>query len=410
MHRAAKVPLTLLFGLLAAACTDARQGPSPTAPGATPAGPRGAVSTDGTSLGQPVPGLTLAQLSAFNRGKVLFDKTFTQSTGLGPIFNASSCRECHGEDEGPSGFTGDELETHFTNVRSDGSCDLLTSKGGFVHQDSVTPKLFQVTGLTSEPFPTVTHQRGTRSTPDVFGFGLIAAIPNQAILDQEDPYDYDYDGVSGRAHYTADNDIGKFGRKAQEGSITAFNAGALLQEMGITNARNPSENNIGGNPVPAGVDLAPDPEISSTDFDDLNSFVIFLAPPAQAPLTTNAAYGRDLFRSIGCTTCHTPQYTTTDVGIAALSYKTVRPFSDFLLHDMGSTLGDICLNQARKQEFRTEPLMGVRFMEVFMHDGRATSITQAISLHGGEGANARARFNNLTATQKAQLLEYVNSL
>ncbi|HEX8907480.1 MAG TPA: di-heme oxidoredictase family protein, partial [Longimicrobiaceae bacterium] len=364
----------------------------------------------GTSLGQPISGLSLSQLSAFNRGKVLFEKTFTQYNGLGPIFNASSCRECHGETQDVTGGTGDEVETHFTNVRSDGTCDPLTSKGGFVHQDSTTPKLFQVTGLTSEPFPSVTFQTGRRSTPDVFGFGLIAAIPNQAILDQEDPYDANYDGVSGRAHYTPDNDIGKFGRKAQEGSVTAFNAGALLQEMGITNTRNPTENNIGGNPVPAGVDLAADPEMSSTDFDDLNSFVIFLAPPPAVPLTTNATYGRDIFNSIGCKTCHTPAYTTTDVGIAALSYKSVRPFSDFLLHDMGSTLGDICLGQARRQEFRTEPLMGARFLEVFMHDGRATTIDQAIQLHGGEGANSRTRFNNLTSTQKAQLIEYVNSL
>ncbi len=408
MRHAAKVPLTLLFGLLAAACTDARQGPSPTAPGLQPVGPLGAVSTDGTTLGQPVPGLSLSQLAAFNRGQVQFERTFTQLTGLGPTFNASSCAECHGEEEGPPGFTGDEVETHFTNVRSDGSCDPLTAKGGFVHQDSVTPKLFQATGLTSEPFPTVTHQRGTRSTPDIFGFGLIAAIPNQAILDQQDPYDYNYDGISGRAHYTPDNDIGKFGRKAQEGSITLFNAGALVAEMGVTNKFNLQENSIGGAAIPAGVDPTPEPEISGTDFDDLNSFVIFLAPPPQAPLTTNALYGRDIFNSIGCKTCHTPQYTTTDVGIAPLSYKTIRPFSDFLLHDLGTA--DICLGQATRREFRTEPLMGVRFMEFFMHDGGATTITQAISLHGGEGANTRTRFNNLTSTQKAQLLEYVNSL
>lgn len=410
MRRAATLPLTLLFGLLAAACTDAREGPTATAPGLSPITLRAAESAAGTTLGQPLPGLSLSQLASFNRGKTLFEKTFTQFSGLGPIFNASSCRECHGETQDVTGGTGDEIETHFTNVRSDGSCDPLTSKGGFVHQDSVTPLLHNATGLNSEPFPTVTHQRGMRSTPDLFGFGLIAAIPNQAIIDQQDPYDSNYDGVSGRAHYTPDNDIGKFGRKAQEGSVTAFNAGALLQEMGITNSRNPAENNIGGMAIPPGVDPTPEPEMNDTDFNDLNNFVIFLAPPPAKALTTNATYGRDIFNSIGCKTCHTPQYTTTDVGIAVLSYKTVRPFSDFLLHDMGSTLGDICLNDARQREFRTEPLMGARFLEVFMHDGRATTIDQAIQLHGGEGANARTRYNNLTSTQKGQLIEYVNSL
>jgi CxxC motif-containing protein (DUF1111 family) len=410
MRRAAQIPLTLLFGLLAAACTDDRQGPTPTAPVAVPGGASHMVSASGTTLGQPIAGLTLAQLASFNRGKVLFEKTFTQLGGLGPIFNASSCAECHGETQDVLGGTGDEVETHFSNVRSDGSCDPLTAKGGFVHQDSVTQLLRSATGLTSEPFPTVAHSRGMRSTPDLFGFGLIAAIPNQAIVNQEDPYDYNYDGISGRAHYTAAGDIGKFGRKANEGSVTLFNAGALLNEMGITNKFNMSENNIGGMAIPYGVDPTPEPEISSSDFDDLNSFVIFLAPPPAVPLTTQATQGRDLFNSIGCAGCHTAQYTTTDVGIAALSYKTVRPFSDFLLHDMGTENLDICLDKAQRREFRTEPLMGARFLEVFLHDGRAATIQEAVAGHGGEGAGSRTRFNGLTLTQQAAVVAYVNSL
>ena len=404
MRRAASIPLTLLFGLLVAACTDDLSNPT-----AAPAKPRHDVVT-ASSLGDPVPGLTTAQLASFTRGRDVFDRTFTQGTGLGPAFNASSCSECHGEDDGVLGGTGDEVETHFTAVRSDGTCNPLTSKGGFVHQDSVTPKLLAAFGLTSEPFPTTAHNRGTRTTPDLFGFGLIAAIPNQAILNQEDPFDYNGDGISGYAHRTAAGDIGKFGRKAQEGSITLFNAGALLNEMGITNKFNLTEVNFGGLTYPAGVDPTPEPEISSTDFDDLNSFVIFLAPPPTVPLTAEATTGKSLFSSIGCTSCHTAQYTTTDVGIPALSYKTVRPFSDFLLHNMGTSTADICLDQAFTTEFRTEPLMGARFMEQFMHNGAASTIEQAISLHGGEGSNARTRFNNLTSTQKAAVVAYVNSL
>jgi CxxC motif-containing protein (DUF1111 family) len=406
MRRAATPPLALLISLSVAACTDAR--PPTTAP-LLPA-PHRDVSATASTLGDPVPGLTLAQLSAFTRGKAVFQRTFTQSTGLGPIFNASSCTECHGEEAGPVGGTGDEVETHFSAVRSDGSCNPLTSKGGFVHQDSVTQKLFLATGLTSEPFPTVAHQRGMRSTPDLFGFGLLAAIPNSALLNAEDPFDYNGDGISGYAHRTAAGDIGKFGRKAQEGSLTLFNAGALLQEMGITNKFNMTENNIGGMAIPAGVDLTPEPEISNSDLDDLNSFVIFLAPPPAVLLTTQASSGKTLFSSIGCTSCHTPQFTTTDVGIAALSYKTVRPFTDLLLHDMGPDLADICLDQAFRSEFRTEPLMGARFAESFLHDGRAGSIEGAIAFHGGEGSRSRTRFNGLTATEKAAVVAYVNSL
>lgn len=407
MRPAAKLTLALASGLLLAACTDER--PTPTAP-LTPPGRANDVTASATQLGDPIPGLTSAQLAAFTRGKVIFQKTFTQSGGLGPIFNASSCQECHGEDEGPVGGTGDEVETHFTNRRSDGSCDLLASRGGFVHQDSTTPKLFAATGLTSEPFPTVTHQRGTRTIPDLFGFGLLAAVPNSALLNAEDPYDYNGDGISGYAHRTAAGDIGKFGRKANEGSLTLFNAGAFLNEMGITNRFNPRENNIGGAAIPPGVDPTPEPEIADGALDDLNSFVLFLAPPPQLPLTAQASTGKTLFAQIGCTGCHTPSFTTTDVGIPALSYKKIAAFTDLLLHDMGTGAADICLDQAFQTEFRTEPLMGARFMEQFMHDGRATTIPAAISFHGGEGAGTRSRFNALTAAQRDAVVAYVLSL
>jgi CxxC motif-containing protein (DUF1111 family) len=406
MRRAAKLSLALLSGLLLAACSDER--PTPTSP-RTPIGPRGDVTALSVE-GDPVPGLTAAQMAAFTRGKVIFQQTFTQAGGLGPIFNASSCVECHGEDTGPVGGIGDEVETHFTNRRADGSCDLLASRGGFVHQDSVTPKLFAATGLTSEPFPTVTHQRGTRTIPDLFGFGLLAAVPNSALLNAEDPFDSNGDGITGYAHRTAAGDIGKFGKKANEGSLTLFNAGALLNEMGITNKFNLTENNIGGNPIPAGVDPHGEPEISDANFDDLNSFVIFLAPPPALPLTAQATTGKSLFSSIGCTGCHTPQFTTTDVGIPALSFKTIRAFTDLLLHDMGTTTQDICLDQAFRTEFRTEPLMGARFMDKFLHDGRATTIEGAISFHGGEGAGARSRFNALTLAQRDAVVAYVLSL
>jgi len=409
MRRAIGFPGTALLcgALLLAACHDTPGEP------AAPARPLAAVALADAGLGNPIPGLTSAQLASFNRGKLLFENEFTPGTGLGPAFNASSCAECHGEPEegGVTGAGGDEIETHFTNLRWDGSCDLLTSKGGFVRQDSVTPKLLAAFGLSSEPLPTTTHQRGSRTTVDVFGFGLLAAVPNQTLINLSDPFDFNYDGISGRAHYLPNGDLGKFGRKAQEGSLTLFNAGALLQEMGITNKFNPKENQFGSYALPVGVDFTPDPEISSSDFDDLNNFVLFLAPPPQLPLTTEAQAGKTLFSQTGCASCHVPTLTTTDVGIAALSYKQVSAFTDLLLHNMGSSRADICLGDAGRAEFRTEPLMGLRFVETFMHDGAAETITDAILLHGGEGARARDRFlYNLTSTQRAALLAYLQSL
>ncbi|HEX6746916.1 MAG TPA: di-heme oxidoredictase family protein [Longimicrobium sp.] len=390
------------------ACADDRRGDeaTPTAPGA----PR--ASGSGPQLGDPLPGLSSSELAAFNRGKLVFQRGFTQSTGLGPTFNASSCAECHGEEEGPVGGTGDEVETHFTNLRSDGTCDLLAASGGFVHQDSVTPALFAATGLTEEPFPTAQHQRGTRSIPDLFGFGLLAEVPAQVIISYAtyDPNDSNGDGISGRAQLFG-SEVGRFGRKGNEPSLTVFNAGALLNEMGITNALNMTENSIGGAAIPAGVDPTPEPEISSSDLDDLNAFVRFLAPPPQLPLTAEATTGKNLFASIGCAGCHRPTLTTGWMSRSlALSGKDVNAFTDLLLHDMGPEDADICLGQAANAEFRTEPLMGARFMEFFMHDGRATSVTEAIQFHGGEGSGARTSFFNLTTAQQSAVLAYVNSL
>ncbi|HEX5724093.1 MAG TPA: di-heme oxidoredictase family protein, partial [Longimicrobiaceae bacterium] len=329
MRRIAPVLLTPISGLLLAACSDAGREPTPTA-----VAPLEHPAFSVTSLGGPLPGLSSSQLAAFNRGKAVFQRAFTQGTGLGPIFNASSCAACHGAATGAIGGAGAQVEIHFTNLRSDGTCDPLTSKGGTVHQDSVTPALFQATGLTSEPFPNETHQRATRSTPDLFGFGLLAEIPSQLLVDNPafDPNDSNGDGISGRAQLLG-GEIGRFGRKGNGPTLPLFNAGALLQEMGITNASFMAENNVGGDPIPPGVDPTPEPEISSADLDDLNAFVRFLAPPPPLPLTPQATTGQDLFASIGCTSCHTPSFRTGfQSGIRALSGKEVRAFTDLLLH------------------------------------------------------------------------------
>jgi len=409
MRCAALVPATVACVVLLAACSDAPSEPHSTV---RPL-PSAVISAlDAAALGQPLSGLTAAQLAAFTRGRAVFEREFSDRTGLGPAFNASSCAECHGEPEegGVTGAGGDEVETHFTNRRVDGTCDALLGGGGFVRQDSVTARLFRATGLSQEPLPSAPYQLGARTTVDLFGFGLLAAVADRTLRSLADPFDFNRDGISGRVHVTSTGEIGRFGRKAQEADLALFNAGAMFNEMGITNQFNPAENSFGGAPMPARVDIAADPELANADLDDLNAFVSFLAPPAQLPLTAAARTGQDLFNSVGCAGCHVPSLPTADVGVAALSLKRVSAFTDLLLHDMGGELADICLGDARSSEFRTEPLMGVRFVEQFMHDGRAATIDQAVSYHGGEGTRSRNRFANLSAAQRAALVEYVNSL
>src|SRR3989441_12629969 len=113
---------------------------------------------------------------------------------------------------------------------------------------------------------------------------------------------------------------------------------------------------------------------------------------------------------VGCTGCQVPLLHTGPNLVRALSNTTVSAYTDLLLHDMGPDLADICLGQATPAEFRTEPLMGLRFKATFLHDGRASSIDEAIRLHAGEAAGVRDRFLKLSDRQRATLLRFLGGL
>jgi CxxC motif-containing protein (DUF1111 family) len=409
------IHLAVLFvPVLLAACTDA---PRLT----TPADARREeleAQAAGGARGDSLPWIDETELRLFRRGRYLFQKRFTPSKGLGPTFNARSCAECHGGDEGGGVFhdARNRLETHFTRLNADGSCSSLAIHGGFVRQDSATKALEPY--FTTEPLPSGQHQTAQRITPDLLGFGLIAAIPKAAILARADPNDADGDGISGRANMVGGL-VGRFGRKAAGNDLDSFNAGALLNEMGITNPLFMQENlvgsdTVGGSTIPDSVDpiLESDSlELDGGDLASLNAFIRFLAAPPPLPPDTA---GETLFNSTGCTRCHASQEYTTASAIHTLDQQKVRPFSDFLLHDMGPQLsphqGDICLADAGRTEFRTEPLMGARFMHAFMHDGIAATIDQAILQHGGEADSARAAYGKLSAAQRQALIAYINTL
>ena len=359
--------------------------------------------------GDPLPGLTRAEQRNFLEGRIEFRRTFTPETGLGPLFNADSCAECH-EDPVPGG-SGDEVETHVAafDPRS-ASCDPLIERGGPVIQQHVTPALRAALGIDSEPVPPEATAVARRSTPDILGFGLLDAVPDSTLLALADPDDRDGDGISGRPNRFFDGRIGRFGRKALVPTLREFNAGAFAIEQGITNPDVPDEENIGGKPIPPGVDPIPDPEITAEMLDRTEAFVRFSAPPAHEKLTRTAETGREVFSHIGCERCHVPALETGDHPVKALRHRKVRAYTDLLLHDMGPDLADICLGQASPSEFRTEPLMGLRLSQHFLHDGRAKSVEQAIELHGGEAAASVERFRALSATDRAAMLEFLASL
>jgi CxxC motif-containing protein (DUF1111 family) len=384
-------------------------------------------------VGEPLHGLTPEQLAQFERGRQVFERVFTPEEGLGPLFNADACAQCH---EDPQvGGTGDEVEVHATvfgtTLRdalsaldpcgTEGSqvpgedtapcagCDMLLDRGGPVYQIQVTDALRQALGIDSEPIPPEASI-GRRTIPDLFGFGLLDAVPDSTLLALADPGDANGDGISGRVNHFLDGRIGRFGRKAFTPTLTEFNDGAFQIEQGVTTSAAPDEGTVGGQPIPPGVDPLPEPEIGDEDVNAASDFVRFLAPPPPKPMHYQERRGRKVFERIQCAACHVPELRTGPSDIAALANRDVHAYTDLLLHDMGPDLADICLGDATPSEFRTEPLMGLGLASFFLHDGRASSIEEAIRLHGGEATASRDAFLALSKRDRRALLAFLGGL
>ena len=394
-----------------AACDDA---PPATAP-PTDLPPPAALLIPFAPAGSPLPDLTADQLALFQRGSAVFQIEFAPENGLGPLFNAVGCAACHenpvvgGSGSNDPEEEGEDIEVHATAFKG-GVCDNLAAVGGQVQQQQVTPALADALGIEAEPDIPGATASGRRTTPDVFGFGLLDAVPDAQILALADPNDRNGDGISGRVHRTADGRIGRFGRKAQAATLREFNSEAFVMEMGVTSPGNPTEQTVGGNPLPDGVDPTADPEVTQDEFDAADGFVRLLAPPEPLPLDLIGAIGSVVFVNIGCASCHVPALLTGPSPVSAISLKVVPAYTDLLLHDMGPKLADICLGDARPAEFRTEPLMGLRFATALLHDGRAHTVAEAIQAHSGEASTARNRFIALRPAQRAALLAFLGKL
>jgi CxxC motif-containing protein (DUF1111 family) len=416
MSRRSRIPakqfrvwLLPLVAVLAAACDR----PPPTAAGEDDPAVVDALFRHGDLTGRPLSFLSREERRAFERGRALFAVVFTPETGLGPLFNANGCATCHAA---PAvGGVGPQIETHataFDGAQCEGFDEI---NGGSVVQDSSTPLLLAA-GIDGEPVLPQATGTGRRTTPDLFGFGLLEAVADDEILRRADPEDRNNDGISGRATIVPPEEpggatlIGRFGKKGQVPDLLDFITDAFIYEQGITSEDEPEEQLVAGNPLPPGVDPAPDPEISEEDLRDVVRFVQLLAPPQALRLSWQGEQGKRLFGEIGCASCHAPALRTGRHELRALSGRVVWAYSDLLLHDLGPENADICNGEATPAEFRTEPLMGLRFSTTFMHDGRATSIEQAIRLHGGEGSRARDKFDRLSSRQRDALLRFLKSL
>lgn len=360
-------------------------------------------------LGEPLAGLTSEQLLLFVDGKDDFEHVEDVEGGLGPIFNESSCVACHS-----SGATGGASSRNVTRFgrTTHGKFDALDALGGSLLQDQA------ILPAATEVIPPEANTIVKRNSTPLFGLGLIDAISDEAILRNiRKPA---VDGVTGKAVVTTDIvsgklRVGRFGWKAQQTSVLAFAADAYRNEMGVTNRFFPTENAPNGDAAKlAAADFIQDPEDAPAtglaDFEKVANFMKFLAPAPAVKFTPSAEAGRQVFAAAGCAVCHTPSMMTSPSKDPAFDRKEVRLYSDLLVHDMG-TLGDgIVQAPTAAREMRTAPLWGLRYSAPYLHDGRATTVDDAIKAHDGEARVSGDRYLKLTPAQKKQLSEFLLSI
>jgi CxxC motif-containing protein (DUF1111 family) len=240
--------------------------------------------------------------------------------------------------------------------------------------------------------------------------GLLEVIPESEVLALSDPDDLNGDGISGRPNYVIDRSsgtkaLGRFGFKATHPTLVQQSGAASFFDMGITNPLFPAINGS--------------TEISGADFERLVVYQqIAGVPPARDQELPDIIAGKTLFQSVGCNGCHTMTFKTATDTDPEVAGQTVHPFTDLLLHDMGPDLADNHPEfSASGFEWRTTPLWGLGFSPqisavkpLYLHDGRARTIEEAILWHGGEAAIAKDKFVRLSADERFKLIQFLQSL
>ena len=362
-------------------------------------------------FGDPLPGLPRELLAEFAVGQDAFTEKEEATEGLGPVFNERSCVACH-----KSPATGGDstiVETRF-GTTTGGTFDPMTAHGGSLLQEHGIDRRGGCGGETVPPNATIVAKRKT--TP-LFGLGLVEAVPDATLLALAGRQRATNADVAGKPHVVTDvasgqRRVGRFGWKAQVATLLTFSADAYLNEMGFTSPMFPVENAPNGD-----AELLARCDANATtlddDGDDVEAFAAFmrlLAPPPRGRIAADVEIGEQIFARIGCAICHEPSLTTGPHEVAALDRVTFQPFSDFLLHDMGSLGDGIHQGEATGREMRTAPLWGLRARETFLHDGRARTVQSAIRAHDGQGRAARDAFERLDALDTRKLLAFLKSL
>lgn len=400
-----------------------------------------------------ISGMTQQQNLHFFVGNSFFTQNWVESPssttardGLGPLFNTASCSSCHFRDGRGEPFSGNGLllrlsipngagdpiyggqlqDNGISTVLKEGTIQINYIEVGGIYNDGTPYSL-------REPTYTMTNLNygnmdasvlvSPRVGNQLIGLGLLEIISESDLLAHVDESDLNGDGISGRANYVYDvyansTVIGRFGWKANTGTLPTQVAAAFNGDLGIKSSLFPNENHTSLQNL-AGL---PDGGILEISDEDLAKTVLYcrtLAVPNRRNIAlASVANGQRIFRDLKCTSCHVETYKTGNEGnISPLKNVEIHPYTDLLLHDMGDDLSDNRPdNLASGNEWRTPPLWGIGLFQTvnnhtfYLHDGRARSIEEAILWHGGEATNSLNTYKALKQSERQALLDFLNSL
>ena len=386
-----------------------------------------------------------------------FEETEAISDGLGPLYNAQSCRECH---QNPtSGGSSQISELRVGHRGPDGKFvnpDIPIARGTeiikgrtLVNDRAICPNGTFPASEIQERAPDSEKIRTFRVSLNLLGDGFVEAVPDQTFVDlAREQCQKNHKEICGQVLYVpvleapGQTAVGRFGWKDQHASLLSFSADAYLNEMGITSRLQPDE-------VTSLCNTASEPndKPGSDGLSDIDHFARFVrateapARDAQLAQTTNARHGAELFDKVGCDICHVQTLTTAPAGTKvnggaytlapALGGKQFHPYGDFLLHNVGTgdgivvamlehygkrmyqtTWKDFSISEFNStgNKLRTPPLWGVRLHSRLMHDGASTTLLDAILRHHGEAEHVTKKFERLKPSEKDALLEFLRSL
>src|ERR1700745_2189440 len=359
-----------------------------------------------------------------------FEQDHDASTGLGPVFNARACADCHQNpvSGGSSQFTEIRAGHNDANgnfvaatVPINDGANIIANRS-IINDRALIPQA-------QEHIPDTENIRALRAALNTLGDGFVEAIDDSTLqtIAQQQP-----DLSEGRIHGEAievpvleapgQNRVGRFGWKDQHSSLLSFIGDAYLNEMGVTNRLRPKDVTTVGK-----VTTDPEDVPDNIGLADIDHFAQFLrgskAPPRDSLLAASAAAqtGQQIFEKIGCASCHVSTIVTASPGTVidggaftvpdALGNKIIHPYSDFLLHDIETGDG-IVKNppEDTAHTLRNVPLWGLRMHPRHMHDLKSLTLESAIERHGGEAAQERSHFRDLKGGGKQALITFLNSL